>query len=850
MSARKLSKRAAAMIAANRNAAIVVHEATEQNLQSLSCRLPRSALTVVTGPSGSGKSSLVFGVLYRAAIRGAGSPQVGALSVTGVSPAVAIGIERGGRRDRRMVAALSGAYELLRALFLLEGTRHCPRCGEAIAIYTVDDILAALSKQTAGFISVLRKRPWAEVGGIDELIESGISRCWRDGRIVRLDELDPAAIGPELCLVLDTISPQARGREPRLRDAIASAADAGDATFLVGLSEQLDAEGQLLQFATLPKCTTCGGECPELDVDHFDYLKPAGACPRCAGQGTVVSEHPRSDVLAALSFVPEELCDSCGGARVRPESAALALQGHSLGALLRGSFTEALAWAEGLRVADFKGLGAKILLPLRARLEVLTRLDVGYLPLMRAVQTLSAGELQRVKLAADLSKPLGGLLYLIDEPTTGLSAPEVACVVEACRDLVARGSTVIAVEHDPHFIAASDYVVELGPGSGVHGGRLIAAAPVKEFLAGGSPTALAIRRLSQPPARPSILGEVGAATLFVRGMHRYSLQHVDMRIPLQRLVVVSGVSGSGKTTAVLRTLVPLVSHLLHSQEESGEALSDATKRLFKVESLSGIDKLVVVVDASVTRPYLGGRSTVASAAGVLSPLRELFARTIEARTAGLTPREFSFSSPSGWCEVCQGRGYAPDALLDPEFRGAYGVCAYGAFACTACEGSRLAPRARSVRYRGRNLTEVLDLTIDEAALNFRYVPRLRLLLPRLQRLGLGYLRLSQATRSLSRGEQQRLRLLPYIGRAREEGGALLVFDEPTKGLHLDEVTKLVALLRTLTVQGNTVVVIEHNPELLRAADYLIEFGPGAGQGGGRIIDERWLSRPLEMGVLS
>ncbi len=799
---------------------IEVQGATEQNLRGLSCSFPRGALSVVTGPSGSGKSSLLFGVLYRAAI---GRGAVKALSVTGLPPTVAVDFVRKARNVRETAATLSGCYDLLRALYLLDGLRHCPGCGSSIELHSADSIVQFLRSFPNHFISVLATHSLDSPDSIEALNDRGISRGWIDGRIQRLAELDPEQLGAEQLIVTDIITPQSRGREARVREAIAQANDGGAAGISFGLSEQIDGQGEVRTFALRPLCPTCGRSFAPLDSSQFDFSSTSTACEQCLGQGSIVTT---SIELDGLSYIPEESCPACEGARVRPEVAAIELAGARLGSLLRGSFSEALPWALSLVGNPRGALVGKIAPALVTRLQLLEQLGVGHLPLTRSAATLSAGEAQRVRLAMDLAKPLGGLLYLIDEPTTGLHPRDVTRVIGACRGLVAKGSTVIAVEHDPTFITAADYIVELGPGSGVNGGTLVAAAPQSEFLAGDSTTAVAIRRTASPV--PHAESPLDGGEIVFRGMHRYSLQQIDLRLPLRRLVAIAGVSGSGKTTALLRTAIPVLEYLLRHPNESGDALPDAARQLFKLASVSGERQIVAAIDASHTRPYLGARSTVASASGILSPLRELFARTIEARAAGLTAREFSFFSPSGWCERCHGRGAAPEGRIDRALE----------VPCPECHGARLSAAARAVRYRGKTLAELLELTIEEAAHLFRYVPRLRLILPRLVTMGLGYLRLSQSTRSLSRGEQQRLRLLPFIGRARDEGGTLLVFDEPTKGLHLDEVTKLIALLRSLVAQGNSVVVIEHNQEVLRHADRIIEFGPGAGADGGRIVNEK------------
>lgn len=801
------------MSAPKGRASIEVQEATEQNLRSLSCTIPRTALTVVTGPSGSGKSSLVFGVLYGEAL---GRKPRNALAVSGLPPAVAIGHELRAPRVRGSVATVTGLYDLLRALYLREGEQRCPHCGARMELHTAESILEGLRSSADRFISVLT--PFAS-GSIEALIDRGISRGWIDGRLVRLADLDADSINPALWIVEDIITPQARGREPRLRESIARAIDGDVAAITFAISEHLEGEGRLASFALKPVCGGCGATFTPLGSEQFEFWNTAGACTACAGKGALPAPTPET---YGLSFVPEEPCPRCEGTRIRPEVGAIRLAGLEFSAVLKGSLAT-LSSSAGEWAAQFTvGLSAKIVAPLRARLSLLTQLGVEYLPLSREISTLSGGELQRLRLAVDLSKPLGGLLYLIDEPTTGLHSRDTARVVGACKALVAKGSTIIAVEHDPEFIAAADHVLELGPGSGIHGGALVAAAPIDAFLAGSSPTALALKRAHD--VSPHRRG-AGERFLVVRNLHRFSLQHIDLHIPLKRLVGIAGVSGSGKSTAIQRTVVPLVEYLLRNRTVTGEALTEEARQLFMVDSVTGAAELDAVVDASQIRPYLGSRSTVASAAGVLTPLRELFARTIDARTAGLSAREFSYFSPTGWCERCEGRGVSAEVKVAPEL----------AAPCEACHGTRLSHRARSIRYRGKSIDEVLGLTVEEAALLYRYVPRLRLILPRLVTIGLGYLRLSQATRSLSRGEQQRLRLLPYIGRASSEGGTLLVFDEPTRGLHLDEVAKLVSLLRALVAQGNSVIVIEHNRELLRAADHVIEFGPGAGDEGGRIL---------------
>ncbi|MGO9764557.1 MAG: excinuclease ABC subunit UvrA [Myxococcaceae bacterium] len=796
---------------------IEVEHAREHNLREVSCRIPLGKLVVMTGPSGSGKSTLAFDVLYAEAQRRFVEtlspyarqflpmlPRPDVERIRGLPPAVALEQRTSRAGATSTVATVTEVAHYLRLLYAKVGTPHCPTDGSPIAPQS-PEVLFRRARTGRGSLTlqapVVRARKGTYLDVFTAASRAGVSEAVVDGVRVSTDAPPRLLKSREhdIDLVLWT------GRASALpQEAFERALRWGK-----GLVRLVSGDAERLLSAAR-SCPACGTAVPELDPRWFSFNTRQGACPDCAGTGV------RGGAEAAAEG-ETDACPSCEGTRLQPIPRAVRLFGARYHEVVAESVSRALA---RVRRWHFRGteaqLGDTALGELMRRLEFLERVGLGYLPLDRNASTLSGGEMQRLRLAAQAGAGLTGALYVLDEPTIGLHPRDTGKLLENLRTLVRTGSTVLVVEHDADTLRAADHLIDLGPTGGRGGGRIVAEGPPAYVLGlASSPTA---RALARPPL-PLAARPPAKAWLELRGARANNLRGVDFRLPLGRLTVVAGVSGSGKSTLVRQVLFPAVRAALGR-------VTPAPGAFTALSGLGGLRRVLAVDQSPIGRTP---RSVPATFLGLWDEMRRAFAATAEARQRGFGPARFSFNTPAGGrCQACQGQGsishemsFLPDVTTP----------------CEACGGMRFDAATREVRYRGLDVGEVLHLTVEEAREVFAALPRVAGPLQCLVELGVGYLQLGQGSHTLSGGEAQRLKLAAELTASARHEPTLYVLDEPTTGLHLSDVERLVQFLGRLVDRGDTLVVIEHHPAVIAAADYVVELGPEGGEAGGRIVAE-------------
>jgi excinuclease ABC subunit A len=794
-----------------------VEHAREHNLKDVSCRLPLQKLIVLTGPSGSGKSTLAFDVIFAEAQRRFTEtlspyaraflptlPRPDVERIRGLPPSVALEQRTARAGATSTVATVTEVAHYLRLLFAKLGMPHCPRDGTAIAPRSADALYGEARGMRGDLellAPVVRARKGTYLDVFTAAARAGVQQAVCDGERVSTDAPPKLVRSREHTIDLVSWAGPA-GELPR--EAFDRALRWGQGTVKVRRGAR-----ELLLSAER-SCPRCGTAIPELDPRWFSFNTAQGRCPDCEGTGQLggLSE----------SAGTEEPCPSCEGTRLQPIPRGVRLFGRRYAEVVQQSVTRALAEVRGWKLSgDAERIGGAALGELVRRLEFLERVGLGYLSLDRGASTLSGGEMQRLRLSAQAGAGLTGALYVLDEPTIGLHPRDTGRLLENLRTLVDTGSTVLVVEHDLDTLRAADHLVDLGPGGGRLGGRIVAAGPPGLVLASeSSPTAQALRQpvTGLRPVRPLPEG-----WLRLEGARCHNLRGVDLIVPLARMTVVAGVSGSGKSTLVRRVLFPAVR----------EALGRTTPAPGPFRRLSGLGPLRRVLAVDQSPIGRTPRSVPATFLGLWDELRRALASTPEARRRGFGPARFSFNTAAGGrCPVCQGQGsishemsFLPDVTTP----------------CEACGGARFEPATLEIRWHGFNAGEALRLTVDEAAEAFAALPRVAGPLRCLSELGVGYLQLGQGSHTLSGGEAQRLKLAAELTATARHEPTLYVLDEPTTGLHLADVAKLLRVLDQLVARGDTLVVIEHHPVVIAAADHVVELGPEGGEGGGRIVSQ-------------
>lgn len=803
---------------------IRIKKAAQHNLKSIDVDLPRNRLIVVTGPSGSGKSSLAFDTLFaegqrryieclsayaRQYIEMLEKPEVE--SIEGISPSISIDQKTISLNPRSTVGTVTEIHDFFRLLFARAGIPHCPRCGREVSSQTRDQILERLLQVSRGeLVQVLAPVVKGRKGEYHRLFErmrrKGYVRARVDGAFLELDEEIRLAKTHRhnIEILIDTMRARPAER-PRLEEAVDRALDLAESNLLV-----LGEDGREMFYSLSLLCPYCQISLPDLEPRSFSFNSPYGACPSCHGLGYRTRLNDRGDYE-----VTEESCPGCGGSRLKPVSLAVRIGGRNIH---EWSMLPISRLLQVLNPRDIPGARAviaeRILREIVSRLEVIDRLGMGYLQLSRTTASLSGGEARRIRLAAQVGVRLRGVLYVLDEPTIGLHQRDNTRLIDLLKDMRDLGNSVVVVEHDEQTIRAADYILDLGPGAGEKGGEKVAEGSLERVL--GSTSSLTSRYLAGSLGIP-VPGKrrepIGWLTIHEAAEH--NLKGVDVSIPLGVMTVVTGVSGSGKST--------LVEDILH--RELANRFHKARYKVGRHAGLSGLERIDKVV--SVNQKPIGRtpRSNPATFTGIFTALRQMFAMTQEARIRGYAPGRFSFNVVGGRCEECQGAGarkiemhFLPDVYVT----------------CDRCRGSRYNRETLAVHYKGRTIADFLAMTVDEAGELLKSHPSVRRRLDVLRRVGLGYLRLGQPAPTLSGGEAQRIKLTKELSR-KNTGRTLYILDEPTTGLHFDDVRKLLEVLSELVELGNTVLVIEHNLDVIKFSDYIIDLGPEGGEGGGEVV---------------
>ncbi len=784
--------------------AIRIEGARTHNLKDLTLALPRDALTVVCGVSGSGKSSLVLDTLGAEsrrrwlgtlARRGAEEiPRPDVDRIEGLPPAVVAGFRAAAPGRRHTLGTLTETTHALRTLYARAGEPQCPTCRRPLGVRTREGILSDLLAAPPDTRVVLLAPRGAGPGAWEAARRAGFVRARVGaGAIERLEEREAATVPPDAALevVVDRLVVRAGARE-RFASSVDQALALGEGR-VRALLEAPGAAPCERAWSDRPWCAACGRAWPRLGPAQLSPTSPHGACPRCEGLGV---EPPRRRATRRAPAPDEDPrpCRACGGARLAPYGASVRLEGHTLPEVEAWPLAEAARWLEALRPG---GLAAPAREEALARLAFLREVGMGHLALGRGADTLSAGELARARLATACAARMSGLLYLLDEPTAGLGAPERALLVERLRALVAEGNTVVCVEHDLDLLERADHIVELGPGPGERGGRIVAAGTLADLRATpGSPTAEALAR---PPPAPRTTPRPAAAHIAVRGARRHGLGPLDFAVPVPGLTVVTGPSGAGKTV-LLRDL------LGYGVRRALEGRPVPRARVGALTGAAAVERVVLAEARAPRHP----RATAAGVLGALAPLRAVYAQTLEARARGLGPAWFSPHRPGGRCEDCQGTGERTVTLRDlPTHR----------IPCETCQGTRFHPEAARVRVKGLSIADVLALTVEEAAGVFRDLPRVAAPLRAARETGLGHLRLGESPARVSGGEALRLTLAAALAKGRRTR-TLYLLDEPAAGLHPQDAEHLAALLVRLGARHAVVAVAQH-ARFVNRADHRI-----------------------------
>ena len=826
--------------------AIVVHNAREHNLKNVHARIPRDAFTVITGVSGSGKSTLAFDILFnegqrryleslnayaRQFVQPAARPDVDA--IYGIPPTVAIEqrTSRGGRKST--VATLTEIYHFLRLAWVKLGTQYCPDCNIAIAPQSPDAVAAGIARRHRGHrVRVLAPLVVARKGYYTDLAKWAARKGYRElrvdgadtptGRWPRLSRFREHTIELPLGEVL--VKP---AHEAALREALRRAFDYGKG--IVHLQD-LDAArpDKVSVFSTRRACPGCGTSFAELDPRLFSFNSPHGWCPHCQGSGLEPGDDDDAD-----DDGDRPACGECHGERLNRVARHVRFRDLSIAALTAQPVDATARFFAGLRLKGRDAAIARDLLAeIRDRLSFLERVGLGYLALDRAAPTLSGGEAQRIRLAAQLGSSLQGVCYVLDEPTIGLHPRDNGVLLAALDELVAHRNTLVVVEHDEETILRADHVIDLGPGAGSRGGRIVAEGRARDLER--SAESVTGRYLAAPlrhPARPRRATNSRTAALRIEGARLHNLAGLDVRLPLARLVAVTGVSGSGKSTLARDVLHANLQRLVAAQ--AGRSRKQAA--LEGCAAIAGSEAVGRVLEVDQTPIGKTPRSCPATYVGFWDDIRRIYAAAPEAKLRGYTASRFSFNTQGGRCEACEGQGlqtiemsFLPDVKVP----------------CDVCGGRRFNPETLSVTWRARSIGDVLAMSVDDAVEFFRAHSKVHHALALLQDVGLGYLTLGQQSPTLSGGEAQRIKLVTELAKAQPEAAArlrakavhtLYVLDEPTVGLHMADVERLITALHRLVEAGNTVVVVEHNLDVIAEADWVIDLGPEAGAAGGRIV---------------
>lgn len=821
------------------SSSIRVRGARTNNLRDIDVDIPKRSLVVITGLSGSGKSSLAIDTVFAESQRQYlesqslfarqffdQSTQLDVDRIEGLPPAICINQKRGTPNPRSTVGTLSDLYDFLRLLMARVGEVRCPNCHQRVSPQSATEICEMLESwpertKVVIMAPLVRGRKGRHEKVIDQIRSERLVRARVDGRMLDIDSVP--VLDQHRDHTIEAVTDRViirDGISSRLLESVRAAARiAGGLVQTSYLLPDTDQWRDQL-FNTNYACAECETSVPEIEPRSFSFNSPWGACPDCSGTGLVAMEADDSE--SADAEFTRTKCSSCDGSRLNKDARAVILGGKAIHEICALEMGEAKSYFESLQFAgNEKQIAEPLIVDIVRRLEflILTRLE--YLSLDRSSDSLSGGELQRVRLAAAIGSGLSGACYVLDEPTTGLHPRDTQRLIEAFKMLVARGNSVLVVEHDHEVIMAADHVIDVGPGAGSNGGKLVAEGTPQQIQANANSSTgqfLAREANRRDVARVADRKESPRGPgrqISLRGASGFNLKQVDIDFPLGRLNCVTGVSGSGKSTLIQRTLTPAVRQHLGLKTDSPAPFQS-------IEGLDAIEQIVSVTQRPISR---SPRGCAATYTGLLDELRKVFAATRLARQRGYKPSRFSFNSKVGWCSNCEGYGVRQISM---KFMADLEVT------CEVCRGQRYNAATLEVRFRERSIADVLAMPVADALDEFAAIPKVHALLRSLSDVGLGYLPLGQRSTTLSGGEAQRIRLAKELARP-DSGDTLYLLDEPTTGLHFDDIGRLVQVLKRLVAKGNTMIVIEHNVDLIRAADWVIDLGPEAGRAGGNVV---------------
>ncbi len=819
-----------------------IRGARVHNLKNISVDLPRDKLVVITGPSGSGKSSLAFDTIYaegqrryveslsvfaRQFIDQLEKPQVE--SIGGLSPTISIEQKTTSFNPRSTVGTTTEVYDYLRVLYARISIAICYSCGKPIQSQTpdqmVDQIIARpVDTKLAILAPIVAGRKGEHVKELISLRQKGFTRVRINGEV--FDLADDIRLEKTKKHDLDVFVDRLQLKDPkeslvqRIREAVDTALALGENTLKVIEYSKSNAETETF-YSKKFACLTCGISYPEPEPRIFSFNSPYGACESCEGLGyeSFALEEPalKGEIEETSILETHTPCEDCHGTRLKITSRGFKVGGKSITDCCALSISEARDFLTHLELSPReKVIASRLLKEVTERLEFLERVGVHYLSIDRRASTLSGGENQRIRLASQIGSSLVGVIYVLDEPSIGLHPRDHARLLDILHKIRDQGNTVLVVEHDRETIEQADWVVDMGPGAGNRGGEIIAEGTLQtllndsrsltgQYLAGKKSIAVPETRRVPDPKR----------VIRIEGAKSNNLKNVSVTFPLGLFLGVTGVSGSGKSSLVIETLYrAMMKHLYRS--EVGDLKVD------KIEGLNLIDKVIDIDQSPIGRTP---RSNPATYTGLFSLIRTLYSRLPDAQVRGYGPGRFSFNVKGGRCEVCEGDGVKKIEMhFLPNVR----------VLCTGCKGLRYNRETLSVRYKGKSIADVLEMTAEEALGFFEAIPAIRDKIRILNEVGLGYIHLGQSATTLSGGEAQRIKLAKELAR-RDTGKTFYILDEPTTGLHFDDIAKLLAILQRLVDHGNTVLVIEHNLDVIKAADYLIDMGPEGGKSGGSVL---------------
>ena len=837
--------------------AITVVNAREHNLRNLSVSIPRGRFTAVTGLSGSGKSTLAFDIVFsegqrryleslnayaRSIVQPSGRADVDA--VLGIPPTVAIEqrTSRGGRKST--VATMTELYHFLRLLFMKLGVQHCPKCGIAVRPQSPAAIVEAIRKSSLGTrIMILAPLVSHRKGIYTELAQWAAKRGYKelrvDGRLEDVKKFPKLSRYAEHTIELPVAELEVSEKTlPELKAHVASAVTLGKGIVEILRLDALPAPGEapaVEVWSTRRACPSCGMSFPDPDPRFFSYNSKMGWCPACFGTGALIkgfdADQTGEESQWAEDEAGEAVCPECKGLRLSPASLAVLFQGRNISELCRMSVAEAKAFFRQLRLPEReRAIAADILSEILGRLEFLDRVGLGYLALDRASPTLSGGEAQRIRLASQLGSNLRGVCYVLDEPTIGLHPKDNGILLDAIDALSKKGNTLLVVEHDEDTIRRADHVIDIGPGAGSEGGRLVAQGSVKDIIrCKDSVTGRMLAHPQQHPLVPRRAFSSGSDPFIrVEGASLHNLKDVSVAFPLNRLTVVTGVSGSGKSSLCRDVLLANLQRAIAARREKA---SPAWSGCRGIENWEKVGRVLEVDQTPIGKTP---RSCPATYIGIWDAIRKIMAGASLAKERGYTASRFSFNTKGGRCETCAGQGLRTiEMSFLPEVK----------VVCESCGGKRFNPQTLDVLWKGKSAGDILQMPVREAAEFFASSPSVQRPLALLDSVGLGYLTLGQPSPTLSGGEAQRLKLVTELSKVKEglpaanasETGVLYVLDEPTVGLHMADVQKLINVLHRLVDARNTVIVIEHNLDVMAEADWIVDMGPAGGTAGGRAV---------------